>query len=149
MIDPEQLQMLQKLAKERDDVALRQLARAREALHSAQQQLTLLSRYGDDYHDRLGSEVSGGMDSDTLRNYQAFMLNVGDAVRQQQIEVEKRHQLARTAESAWHESQRQVKSYQALAARGEALSRLANNRQQQRQDDEFAARLARKQLTSA
>jgi flagellar protein FliJ len=146
-MEAEQLKLLQRLAKERDDAALQQLARARAALHSAQQQLTVLSRYGTDYHERLGSQVSGGMEGDALRNYQAFMHNVNLAISQQQCEVDKRQQAARAAEQQWHESQRQLKSFQTLAQRTQDRLRIEANRKDQRQDDEFAARLARLQAT--
>jgi flagellar FliJ protein len=148
MIDAEQLKLLQRLAKERDEAALRQLARARAALHNAEQQLSLLSRYGTDYHDRLGDQVSSGMDGDTLRNYQAFMHNVGNAIDQQQGEVERRLAATRAAEQVWQESQRQLKSFETLATRGEQRARTASRRNDQREDDEFAARLTRAHQTS-
>ncbi len=149
MIDSEQLKLLQKLAAERDELAARQLARAHESLQNAQQQLAVLARYAGDYHQRLGQEVSGGLASETLRNYQAFMQNVSSAITQQEHEVDRRKHAVRAAEVAWHETQRQLKSFSTLAARGAQRARSEANRRQQRQDDEFAARRSRANLTDA
>jgi flagellar FliJ protein len=137
----DQLQLLSDLADDRSGEALRRLAAARQALGAAQEQLKLLTEYGSDYHTRLGKEVSGGMGSDMLRNYQGFMSNVAQAIVQQRAEVAKREDVCRAAESIWRDAQRQLESFRTLALRQQARARQVEERHQQKLDDESSARM--------
>lgn len=137
----EQLKLLSGLADERSEVALRRLAGARQRLTQARDQLKLLTQYGEDYHARLGLEVSGGMHSDMLRNYQSFMSSVARAIAQQKTEVGRNEEVVRVAEAAWLEARRQLESFRALNQREEARLRSLADRRQQKADDESAARM--------
>jgi flagellar FliJ protein len=136
----DQLQLLAELADERSELALRRLAAARQALGSARDQLNTLTQYGSDYHARLGHEASGGIHSDMLRNYQGFMSNVAQAIVQQKTEVARREDACRNAENVWREARRQLESFKTLTQREQARRRAAEERTQQKSDDEFAAR---------
>jgi len=141
MPNSDQLHLLEGLADERNEVALRALAVARQALVAARAQLDLLVHYGEDYHARLGHEVAGGMRSDLLRNYRGFMSSVAQAVVQQKAEVARREEACALAEKAWREAQRQVESYRTLTQREQARLRGLEERRQQKADDEHAARM--------
>lgn len=138
MPNPEQLKFLLERAKKESDASACQLAQARAVLAKAEAKQALLSRYREDYHAELGSTISQGMDSERLRNFQRFIGNVAQAVEQQQHEVERSKSAALRAESVWREAQRQLQSYRALAEREAARARAADERRQQKQNDEFS-----------
>ena len=141
MPNSDQLQLLEGLADERCDAALRTLAAGRTALAAARAQLELLERYGEDYHMRLGHEVAGGMQSDMLRNYRGFMSSVAQAIGQQKVEVTRREESCAVAEKAWREAQRQVESYRTLGQREQMRLRGLEERRRQKDEDEHAARM--------
>lgn len=141
MPNSDQLHLLEGLADERNEAALRSLAATRQGLAAARAQLDLLVHYGEDYHARLGHEVAGGMQSDLLRNYRGFMSSVAQAVVQQKAEVARREEACAIAEKAWREAQRQVESYRTLTQREQVRLRGLEERRQQKADDEHAARM--------
>ena len=49
----------------------------------ARGRLAELQRYRDDYLTSLGQRAAGGMDAIALRDYQAFLARIGEAIRQQ------------------------------------------------------------------
>lgn len=142
MPSADQLNVLNDLADDKCEAALRVLAQMRQGLAAAQEQLGVLTRYSQDYQARMSREVAGGgLHSEMLRNYQAFIARIAAAIAQQELEVKRRQALCSEAEQAWREAQRQLESYRTLARREQVRVRREADRRQQKLDDESAARM--------
>ena len=140
MPEPKQLSFLENLAAEKSDAQAVQLARARQALHAADEQLAQLRKYESGYHDLLGDKLERAMTIDALRGHHRFMQNVANAVRQQEIEVARRRAYAGAIERLWQDSERRRQGFRVMAGKAAEAERRADARRQQKNNDEFAAR---------
>jgi flagellar protein FliJ len=132
-----QLKFLLKRAQEESDSATQHLGQARKAFTSSNAKHALLARYREDYRAQLGATAAQGVDGDRLRNFQRFIANVTQAITQQQQEVERCKAVTQRAELAWRETQQRLQSYRTLAERDASRARIAEERKQQKQSDEF------------
>ena len=140
MPEPRQLAFLENLAAEKSEVQAVQLARARQALKAAETQLAQLQQYEESYNAQLGNRLEAAIAVDALRGHHRFMQNVAHAVRQQEIEVARRRAYADAIERVWQETERRRQGFRVLNDHASAQLRRAESRQQQKANDEFAAR---------
>ncbi len=140
MPESRQLSFLENLAAEKADAQAMQLAKARQALNAAQEQLTQLQRYEGGYNSQLGDRLERSMTIDALRGHHKFMQNVANAVRQQELEVARRRAYADAMERVWQETERRRQGFRVMAVKAAALDRFAESRRQQKNNDEFSAR---------
>lgn len=140
MPEPKQLTFLENLAAEKSDAQAAQLAKARQALRQATDQLDQLRKYESGYNDQLGGKLERAMTIDALRGHHRFMQNVASAVRQQELEVARRKAYADATERVWQETERRRQGFRVMADKAADAERLAESRRQQKTNDEFAAR---------
>ena len=117
-----------------------QLAKARQALAAAEEQLLQLQRYEAGYNTQLGEKLEASMPIDALRGHHRFMQNVANAVRQQELEVARRRAYADAIERVWRETERRRQGFSVMARKMAATERRAEDRRVQKTNDEFAAR---------
>ena len=140
MPEPKQLTFLEKLAADKSDVHAVALAKARQALRAAEEQLVQLQRYERSYNDQLGERLENALSIDALRGHHRFMQNIANAVRQQDLEVARRRAYADAMERVWQESERRRQGFRVLAEKAAEAERRADTKRQQKANDEFSAR---------
>ena len=140
MPEPKQLTFLENLAAEKAEVQAVQLAKARQALNAAEEQLTQLQRYEAGYNQQLGDKLERAMTIDALRGHHRFMQNVANAVRQQELEVARRRAYVDAIERVWQETERRRQGFRVMANKMAGAVRVAEARREQKNNDEFASR---------
>lgn len=140
MANPFNLQPLLELMQTRADEATRQLGQLIAAEQSAKSRLQLLEQYRDEYAQRLRDVIGQGLTQITLRNYQDFLARIDEAIEQQKLAVTQSEQSTVAGQAQWREQNTRLKAIDTLSQRHDARERDRENRLDQKQQDEFAAR---------
>lgn len=130
------------LAQRATDEAAKRLGAALKAVEEGEQKLTMLLGYRDDYATRLDAAQVAGITPMAYRNFVAFMDKLDIAINGQREVVKHAKFKAETAKTAWQESERKRLSYRTLNERAAADALRAENKRDQKQMDEHAARQA-------
>jgi flagellar FliJ protein len=125
----------------RMDCELR-LAAADRGARAARARLEELERYRQEYLRGLPGRAASGMQGQSLRDYQAFIARLGEAIRQQaqlvaRCDVEREFERTR-----WQEAATQAKAVETVVDRWNAEDRIRDGRAEQRESDEFARDIA-------
>jgi flagellar protein FliJ len=137
--------LLGQAERERDD-ALAAMQRANEAHLAAQSQADQLLAYRGEYEARFKEQFSRKSSIEILQCYQGFSARLGQAIDQQQhIAGHAALRLEQSRDSLRNQEMR-VASVRKLLERRVQELRLAADRRDQKQTDEFAARAAWNQL---
>lgn len=108
----------------------------------ARNRLAELQRYRDDYLQGLGQRAATGMDALALRDYQAFLARIGEAVRQQS-QLVSRADLEREYErNRWNEAATRCRAVASVVERWKSEERVGIARAEQRETDEWARLLS-------
>ena len=131
---------LKEVASLRRDAQAKRLAEAVGARDEAQRRLDMLVGYRAEYESRLAHAGAQGIDREALRNYQAFLAQLGRAIQQQADLVSGAERAVEGAKAQWQSERVRVESFQTLDERH--LSTVARHeaRRAQKQTDEWAAR---------
>ena len=133
--------LLNQAERERDD-AVAQARRAEASQAAAQGQAEQLVAYRLDCESRYREQFSRQSSVDRFQTYQGFMGRLTMAVDQQQLVVDNAARRAEAAREAVREQELRVASVRKLIERRLAELRLAADRRDQKQTDEFASRAA-------
>lgn len=134
------IETLRDLAQKDVEKAALQLGDVRRAHKQADDQLSMLLNYQDEYRNKLNDNMSSGIASTRWHNYHQFILTLEKAIEQH------RHQLAQwnvkleQALRLWRDKQQRLHAYETLQARALASELLQENRLDQKRMDEFAQR---------
>jgi flagellar FliJ protein len=131
---------LKEVATRRCDAQARLLALATQARDDAQKRLEMLMGYRADYEARLAQAGSHGIDREALRNYQAFLAQLGRAIAQQADLLAGAERSVDGARAQWQSERARVESFEVLGERHGAAAARIESRRQQKQTDEWAAR---------
>lgn len=134
------LDTLIELASKESDDAAKRLGHCMKALEEAEQKLVLLMQYRDDYAARFQESLTTGLTAMGYRNFQLFMDKLEQAISGQQMVVRQAQLRVEHERSAWQASERKRMSYGTLANRALKARQLADNKRDQKQTDEHAAR---------
>jgi flagellar FliJ protein len=116
------------------------LAAVERKVADAETKLHELERYRGDYEKQFKQRAGGGMGATDLRDYQAFLARLSEAIRQQQSVV-KRAQSERDAErQRWQEAAKRAKALGHVVEQWQTEERRASDRREQRESDERAQR---------
>ncbi|AMG95277.1 MULTISPECIES: flagellar export protein FliJ [Citrobacter] len=127
--------------KEVDDAALL-LGEMRRGFQQAEEQLTMLLDYQNEYRSNLNSDMSQGIASNRWINYQQFIQTLEKAVEQHRQQLTQWTQKVDVALNSWREKKQRLQAWQTLQDRQNAAALLAENRLDQKKMDEFAQRAA-------
>ena len=142
MANPSALTTLIELAQRASDDAAKRLGLALKAVEDAEQKLTMLIGYRDDYARKLDAAQVNGITPMAYRNFVAFMAKLDNALTGQ-AEVVKHAQYKSSLEKkAWQESERKRLSYKTLNDRAAVEALRLENKRDQKAMDEHAARQA-------
>jgi flagellar FliJ protein len=142
MAHPSALDTLIDLAQRASDDAAKRLGVALKAAEESEQKLTMLLGYRDDYAARLDAAQQGGITPMAYRNFVAFMGKLEAAISGQRDIVKHAHHKSALEKTAWQASERKRLSYRTLHERAAIEALRLENKRDQKQMDEHAARQA-------
>jgi len=136
------LDTLIELAQRDTDEAAKRLGAALRAAEETEQKLTMLLGYRDDYAARLEAAQAAGITPMAYRNFVAFMDKLDNAINGQREVVKHAHYKSGVEKTAWQACERKRLSYRTLNERAARQALQAENKRDQKQMDEHAARQA-------
>lgn len=142
MARPFPLQPLQHLAKQKNDAAAKKLGQLNRNRESAEGKLEMLQQYRRDYLEKMRQAELGGMDLQELRNYREFIYRLDEAIAQQRTVVEQTHKTVKYGQGELMETQRRMKSFDALAQRHLIAENKKEAKLEQKIQDEHSSRRA-------
>lgn len=140
MAKPFSLQPLLEIMQERTDEATRRLGKLIAAERDARSRLQMLEQYREEYAARMAESRMQGMTPMALRNYQAFLARIDEAIQQQAAAVMQSEQQTAHGQEQWKAQNKQLKAVDTLATRHEARERAAEAKREQKLTDEFSSR---------
>jgi flagellar FliJ protein len=124
------------------DAAARQLGRAQRERADVEAQLESLIRYRDEYYVSFSTSARSGMPAGNWRNFQAFIDTLDAAIEQQRRMLAAASTRVEAAKPEWQRNKQKLGSYEVLLARGQAAEARVAARREQRESDEYAARMS-------
>lgn len=140
MAKPFTLQTLLDLSQLRMDEAGRRLAQLLATEQEAGTRVQLLRQYRDEYQERFVAAAQRGIGLEAMRNFQSFLGRLDEAIAQAQALVEQSKQRTASGQREWLDQRVHVKAYDTLSLRHAQREQHAANRQEQKFQDEHAAR---------
>lgn len=142
MANQSALTTLIELAQRESDDAAKRLGLSLKAVEDAQQKLTMLIGYRDDYARKLDAAQVTGITPMAYRNFVAFMAKLDNALTGQAEVVKHAQYKSGVEKKAWQESERKRLSYKTLNDRAAVEALRLENKRDQKAMDEHAARQA-------
>ena len=132
------LEPVHDLALEAERAAARRLADAERAVADSQQRLEQLEQYEREYRAGLQQRVTEGIGASGLRDYQAFLARLGEAVAQQRTSLARAIGDRDAAREQWLTSSTRRRAVGKVIEQAEVADRRALERREQRELDEHA-----------
>lgn len=142
MTKPFSLQPLVNLAEHQNESATRKLGQLNKQQQSAQQKLDLLYEYRKDYQNKLQEAIRGGMSPVELRNFEQFIQKINHAIGQQLKAVEQSKTSTQIGRNEFDTARRKLKSLDTLKQRHIETQKKAEQKTEQKAQDEHSGRLA-------
>lgn len=137
------LHLLVSLAQRDLDSAARTLGAFQQQRTQAQEQLASLVAYREEYQARMTAAGQDGMRASNLRNYQTFIDTLDGAIAQQRAALDMAEQRLHTGQLDYQTRRQKVSSYETLASRARERQFARAARVEQRDADEYAAKIVR------
>jgi flagellar FliJ protein len=134
------LQTLLDLSQLRMDDAAKRLGQLLASEQEASARLALLQQYRKEYQSRFVDSTRQGIGRGELENYRSFLLRLDEAIAQAGQIVEHSRQRTSLGQQDWLDKRGQVKAYDTLSQRHQSRQNTLENRKEQKQLDEHAAR---------
>lgn len=136
------LETLVDLATKETDEATKRLGRTVRTSEEAQQKLTILLEYREDYAVRFQESLAAGLTPMNYRNFQLFIEKIDTAITGQKNIVSQAQERVAEARTLWQACERKRLTYDTLVTRAKEDKLRRDNRLDQKQMDEFASRIA-------
>jgi flagellar protein FliJ len=120
----------------------RPLAEANAKLAAAKEQLHLLQSYHRDYQMRMVNPGRSATDGQSMRNFNAFVMKLDTALKQQEREVAACESRCQRIQEADQKAHRKLRSFESLRDRRAEEAKAFERQRMQKQNDEFGARAA-------
>jgi flagellar FliJ protein len=140
MPKPFPLQTLLDLSQLRLEEATRQLGVLIAGEKEAAKRMAMLIEYRDEYQKRFLEAARTGIGKDQWGNYQAFLDKLESAIAQAGDMVAASRARTVVGQRAWIDKRGQVKTYDTLHDRHDVRLRYADQKKEQKLQDEHAAR---------
>ena len=108
-------------------------------LTESEQKRVVLVNYRDEYRARLDTATMRGAPMGEMSNFRDFLAKLDEAVVQQEAAVAFWRDQIESAHGRWQTERRSLLSFTTMGARRDLVARKARDRQEQKQQDEFAA----------
>ena len=136
------LETLIELAQRETDECAKRLGAALKAVDDGEQKLKMLLGYRDDYARKLDAAQVAGITPMAYRNFVAFMDKLDNAINGQREVIKHAQHKSNMEKTAWQASERKRLSYRTLNERAALAALKLENKLDQKQMDEHAARQA-------
>ncbi|MFJ3002442.1 flagellar export protein FliJ [Serratia liquefaciens] len=137
---------LRDLAQDAVEQATRQLGQVRKAQQAAEQQLSMLLNYQDEYRQKLNNQLCGGMESSNWQNYQQFIGTLEQAIAQHRQQLTQWGEKVDHAMKQWQDKQQRLNAFETLHTRAQSAELQLENKRDQKLMDEFAQRSAQRNI---
>ncbi|MGQ8774021.1 flagellar export protein FliJ [Serratia sp. NA_112.1] len=137
---------LRDLAQDAVEQATQQLGQVRKAQQAAEQQLSMLLNYQDEYRQKLNNQLIGGMESSNWQNYQQFIGTLEQAITQHRQQLTQWVQKVESAVKHWQDKQQRLNAFETLHTRAQSAELQLENKRDQKLMDEFAQRSAQRNI---
>jgi flagellar FliJ protein len=134
------LEPVQDLVSDAERRLAQSLATHERRVVEAETKLQDLQRYKSEYERQFTARAGSGMGVADLRDYQAFLARLGEAIRQQQSVVVRTRNERDAERLRWQEAARRAKALDHVVERWQLEERRALDRREQRETDERAQR---------
>lgn len=138
--------ILRDLAQDAVEQAAQQLGQVRQAQLAAEQQLSMLLNYQDEYRQKLTSTLSEGMGSASWQNYQQFIGTLEQAISQHRLQLVQWSEKVERAVKQWQDKQQRLNAFETLNTRALSAEQMLENKRDQKLMDEFAQRSSQRNL---
>ena len=128
------------LARNRTDDAARRLGFLQSAQLSADEKLTVLMQYRQDYHARLQALMQQGVSNSQWFNWRDFLGTLDGAIEQQRAIVRQAAKRLEQGRGEWQQNKRRLNSFDTLAERLRRQELMVEAKREQRDSDERASR---------
>ena len=128
------------ISQSRSGDCARHLAAVMARLREAEAKLDTLESYRGEYRARQEAMIARGAPASDLNNFRGFLAKLEHAIAQQRHDVERWRQTVLTARQDWEQAERQVRSYSVIQTQRQQAQLQRQNRAEQKQQDEAAAR---------
>lgn len=136
------INMLIDLATKECDKAAQELGKSLRAAEETEKKLAILLQYRDEYNSRFQINQAEGLTIQDYRNFQFFLEKLDQAISgQQQIVLESKRRVE-GSQKAWQSAEHKKMSYDTLAERKQKIVQRKEARRDQKETDEFAARIS-------
>nr|PZN60976.1 MAG: flagellar export protein FliJ [Pseudomonadota bacterium] len=120
----------------------RELGEAQRQLAEAEARLDELRNYAGEYRDAFRKRAEDGTGIRKLRDFQAFLARLDEAIRQQELIVAQARERVVGSRRNWQGAAQKVKAVDAVVERWQREDLRAGERREQKESDERAQRLA-------
>lgn len=141
------LQLLIDRAKEKADESAQHMAKTQKQLTESQNKLEMLHQYKDECHQSLHLNANQGVTGQQLRNQNAFVGKIDQAIAQQSQEIDFLQTTLTHHKQQWQVALSEQKKFEALVKREQHKALKKENKRDQKMNDEFAARIYRVNTT--
>lgn len=135
------MQTLIELAKNEVDAQAQRLQRLNTDKTHANNQLTALKQYREDYTDRLIQSSQTGVSVANYHNFSRFIGTLDLAITQQNSLIEQLDVKVKTQQQYWVAAHQRLNAYQTLQSRRDSEQAQRISRQEQRDNDALSAAL--------
>jgi flagellar protein FliJ len=136
----DRLDLVQQVADRNERERAERLAEAERNAIEAEQKLVALERYRNEYEEQLAARGAAGVDISGVREFQAFLARLGEALVAQRQVLGAARATRDTLLSSWREAAQRAQVVQTLADRWQTEARRDEDRRDQRESDELAQR---------
>lgn len=140
MSKPFPLQSILDLSQLRMEDAARRLGELLAGEKEAGARLVLLQQYRAEYHERFVAAAQSGIDRTAWNNYRSFLDRLDEAIVQANLMVDQSRQLTAAGQREWVDKRGRVQAFDTLSQRHQSREQHVENRQEQKTQDEHAAR---------
>lgn len=140
MSKPTAIHTLLELSSTKADDAAKKLGQANAFVKSEEDKLSMLENYRNEYDNQFKAALEKGMSPVMYQNFQQFMTKMQSAVSGQQQAVSNARRRVEDARRQWQDSEREKMSYTTLLQRAEQKTKLKEQKRDQKETDERAAR---------
>jgi flagellar protein FliJ len=136
----DRLDIVQQVADRNERERAERLAEAERNAIEAEQKLVALERYRSEYEEQLASRGAVGVDISGVREFQAFLARLGEALVAQRQVLGAARATRDQMLNSWREAAQRAQVVQTLADRWQTEARRDEDRRDQRESDELAQR---------
>jgi flagellar protein FliJ len=136
----QRLRPVQNLVDETERRLAQNLAAFERRVAEGEAKLQDLERYLSEYEQQFSERAAQGIGATGLRDYQAFLAKLAEAIRQQRAVVQRARDERDTERRRWQDAAKRAKALDHVVGQWHAEEQRALDRREQRESDERAQR---------